>query len=88
MDCDYDDLGKNNQQIEKESRKNSSYFSAEAIEALPPPLPLELSGNIFWVIFLRASKKVFFLSGQVSYPHPLLVAGQLKKELFLRLAKV
>ena len=49
--------------------------------------PLELRGHKkISNIYLRASKKGIFFSGQALTPHPLLVAGPLKKTaIFLRL---
>ena len=54
---------------------------ADFFSSLTPP-PLNLSGQIFF----RASRKLFFLSGQaLTLPLPLLVAGPLKKRAILRL---
>ena len=60
--------------------------SGPAIRPYLPP-PLELSGNIFLIIFFELQKEFFFLSGQAftPLPPPLLVAGPLKNKPFLRL---
>ena len=50
----------------------------------PYPPPLELSGHTFFSrFFLELQKTVFFLSGQALTPPSLLVAGPLKKNVFV-----
>ena len=57
------------------------FFSGPDTKALPPPFELSVH-NIFRILFSRASKKVFFLSGKSLQPPPLLLAGPLKKGFF------
>ena len=64
------------------------FFSGPATKAPPPPLEL-IGYKKFSRLFFRASKNGLFLSGQaLTPPHPLLVAGPLKKDSYFSSASL